>query len=404
MERVKRLVIHTPQGDAGELVRESQFVFNYRTENPTCEISLTMPLRHQSYAANILPGVLRQNLPEGYLKDWIQQRFGKTMKLDDIAIIAITGKNVIGRVSASLPGSEGGTRPLGESLTDILKAQGTEALFDKLAEKYAEMSGISGVQPKVVVPIATPPAAFIDRATMPAGEVIIKTGGDEYEGLAENEYHCMSIAAAAGITVPRFWLSDNKQLFIVERFDREEAQQLGFEDMTSLMGLQNEEKYDSSYENIAKAITLNVSEAHKQTSLTEFYKSLVLSVLLRNGDAHLKNFGLIYTTPQSDDCRLSPLYDVVNTTMYIQEDTLALKLQKNKTWPTHTDLAEFGRMHCGIDRPEQIIEQIATVAMEYKPAEATEIWARLRPEIERGCVGANNIQPPQNKKKLLLKP
>jgi serine/threonine-protein kinase HipA len=226
---------------------------------------------------------------------------------------------------------------------------------------------------------------LLDRATLPAGEVIIKTGGDEYEGLAENEFHCMSIAAAAGLNVPRFWLSENKELFVVERFDREEGRQLGFEDMTSLMGLQNEQKYDSSYEMVAKAITLNVSETHKHTSLTEFYKSLVLSVMLRNGDAHLKNFGLIYTTPQTNDCRLSPLYDVVNTTMYLPKDTLALKLRKTKVWPSKDELVNFGRTHCAIDRPERIIEQIADVAMSYQPHSESNVWTRMRPEIERGC-------------------
>jgi len=38
MLRFKRLDIHTTQGFAGELTRESQYVFNYRTGDPSCEL------------------------------------------------------------------------------------------------------------------------------------------------------------------------------------------------------------------------------------------------------------------------------------------------------------------------------------------------------------------------------
>jgi serine/threonine-protein kinase HipA len=31
--------------------------------------------------------------------------------------------------------------------------------------------------------------------------------------------------------------------------------------------------------------------------------SLVLSMMVRNGDAHLKNFGLLYTHPQTPESR-----------------------------------------------------------------------------------------------------
>lgn len=58
-QRLKQLFVHTSQGLAGRLARESQIVFGYRTDDPACEISLTMPLRAETYAANILPGVLR---------------------------------------------------------------------------------------------------------------------------------------------------------------------------------------------------------------------------------------------------------------------------------------------------------------------------------------------------------
>jgi serine/threonine-protein kinase HipA len=104
--------------------------------------------------------------------------------------------------------------------------------------------------------------------------------------------------------------------------------------MVSLQGKINQQKYEGSYENIALAIARNVSPLHVHASLNAFYQSLVLTVALQNGDAHLKNYGLLYREPESDDCRLSPIYDVVNTTLYIEADQLALRLAKSKSWPT----------------------------------------------------------------------
>ena len=86
--RLKELHIHTTQGYSGLLSRESQIIFNYLTDDVHCEISLATPLTRKSYAANILPGVLRQNLPEGFLLNWLLEHLGKTMKMDGFNILA----------------------------------------------------------------------------------------------------------------------------------------------------------------------------------------------------------------------------------------------------------------------------------------------------------------------------
>lgn len=388
MVKLKKLNITTTQGFSGELTRESQYVFNYRTDDPECEIALTMPLRSQSYTANILPGVLRQNLPEGYLQDWIKEHLAKVSRIDDMAILAISGRDVIGRVRSLREGDDGSSKHPGESLKTLITWRGTEDLFHHLAEQYALASGISGVQPKVVVPIRPDSDKdAIEKVSLRDRSLIVKSSGQDYPGLAENEFYCMSIARGAMLDVPSFWLSEDKKLFIVERFDMGGQGYLGFEDMTSLMNKQNSEKYNGSYEYVAKAVTLFASPAHVTPSLHELFASITLSVLLRNGDAHLKNFGLLYTDPRSDDCRLSPVYDIVNTTAYIPKDILALKLNGSKFWPSARELAEFGKRHCRVDHPDQIIERIATAATEYCPPENSAIWQKMKPLIDHACYG-----------------
>lgn len=390
--KIKDIVVSVPQGHAGRLTRESQVVFNYETDQVDCEISLTMPLRAQSYAANILPGVMRQNLPEGFLLSWMKASFGKTMKLDDFNLLALTGREMIGRVQSRIAGAENDTSDAGESLTEILSYKGSEDLFKSLALKYAQMSGISGVQPKVIIAEKKKEAGedVIVKSIARDRNLIVKAAGPEYQELAENEYHCMSIAKNAGLVVPKFWISDDRGLFVVERFDLDgSGSYLGFEDMTSLMGFQNDEKYGSSYEMVAKAISTFVAPNNRHSSLEEFFRSVALSVVLRNGDAHLKNFGLLYTYPDAEDAKLSPQYDLVNTTVYLPKDALALKMNKSKSWPTREELIDFGKQHCMIDSPAAIIDSVCAAARDYKPEIEQVIWEKMSILIEGGAASVS---------------
>jgi serine/threonine-protein kinase HipA len=161
--------------------------------------------------------------------------------------------------------------------------------------------------------------------------------------------------------------------------------------MTALTGRKNAEKYDGSYEVAAKVVDTFVSPHHKTNAFRALFKSIVLSVAVRNGDAHLKNFGLLYTTPLTDDVRLSPLYDIVNTTSYLSKDILALKMAKTKSWPTRKTLIEFGRMHCKLDQPGQIIDQVLDAVNAYVPQiDPGAIWMRMRKQIEAGSYSIAN--------------
>jgi serine/threonine-protein kinase HipA len=75
-------------------------------------------------------------------------------------------------------------------------------------------------------------------------------------------------------------------------------------------------------------------------------KALVLNWLLGNGDAHLKNFGVLYRDDL--DVRLAPFYDVVSTLPYIPEDVPALALSfewYSKAWWPRTKIEEFVRTY-----------------------------------------------------------
>lgn len=58
---------------------------------------------------------------------------------------------------------------------------------------------------------------------------------------------------------------------------------------------------------------------------------MLVNILLANGDAHLKNWSLIYLDKITP--RISPAYDIVTTNVYIDgERNYALNLGKTKDW------------------------------------------------------------------------
>lgn len=85
--------------------------------------------------------------------------------------------------------------------------------------------------------------------------------------------------------------------------------------------------------------------------------------LLRNGDAHLKNFAILYDKDYTD-ASLAPIYEVVTTTVYNPKDIPALSLSGDKIWWKK----KTGKLTCNIkpSRMEEIIEACIFAVKESK--------------------------------------
>jgi serine/threonine-protein kinase HipA len=303
------------------------------------QISLTMPVRLESWVSRDLHPIFQMNLPEGALLEAIRRAIAKVIGEDDLSTLRVTGGNQVGRNRFALPGDESPRiTETPESLDEMLSYPDTTELFHELVARYALRSGISGVQPKVMLDAT-------ERGTLTSSGYIVKSWGSDYPCLAANEYFCMTAAKRAGLPTPEFFLSDNGGLFIMRRFDiTPDGGAIGFEDMCSLQALGTAQKYSSSYERIAKSIKDFVSGSHLMAAREQFFSTLVLSVMLRNGDAHLKNFGVLYAAPL-DAVELAPVYDVVTTSVYIANDVPALTLAGTKKWWPRKMLEQFAIAH-----------------------------------------------------------
>ena len=254
---------------------------------------------------------------------------------------------------------------------ELLSGHRSQALFRELVETFLGAgSALSGVQPKVMAPVG-------DKALASAPNVIIKTEGARYPGLSANEWMCVTAARHAGLAVPRFDLSADGHLLVLDRFDiLDDGTRLGFEDMAAVMQLRvrdrlSSRKYIGSYKDIAAALRLVCTDP--AAALEQFFGYLVLSVLVRNGDAHLKNFAVLYDGQRT---WLSPLYDQVSTTIYTYERpggiesvdrTMALKLRRGgrsgeasraRGYPTLDELQAFGRDVCGVYHSAAVVARV----------------------------------------------
>jgi serine/threonine-protein kinase HipA len=324
----------------GKLIKENEeFIFSYMSENKDDFISLIMPIRQKPYIHTKLHPIFEMHLPEGYLLSIIKKHFSKFVKTDDFGLLNIMAPFIKGRVSYE---SDFLRVETNLTLDDLLHSK-NDNLFDELLDKFALNSALSGVQPKVL-------ATIENKATLKIDDYIVKSWGDDYKELALNEYYCMKIIKLANIKVPEFYISDDEKLFIMKRFDKVEDNYIGFEDMCVLMGKQRDDKYEGSYEQIVKTIKIFVSSQNKKSSLLEFFKMTYLNYRLKNGDAHLKNFGLIYDG--IDNIKLAPAYDVVSTTVYIKNDIPALLLLGSKKWWDKKFIEKFGIQTCDLTKKE----------------------------------------------------
>lgn len=370
-DKVNQLEVSVHGSPCGDLLRHSVYEFRYaRHTQEQAWLGLLMPPSRPTYHDGDLFPVMDQNLPEGDLFVRLRQLYPK-QPLSPMHLLALSGSNGIGRLGFSLPDAP--VQPVAPLLTkqELLRTPYTPRLFDELVHAYLSTgAGIAGMQPKIMVP---------DRPTIPIPTLIVKAASGAYPGLAANEFLCMQAAQRAGISTPSFDLSDDGQLFLVDRFDVDtQGHRLGFEDVASLMGLRvrdvlADRKYQGSYERVAELLkTLGLGER----DLYRFFEQVAFSVMVGNGDAHLKNFAVVYTS--AHDIRLSPMFDVVCTRIYtyaryaggpeLEDNTMALKLFKGKhqtrTYPLTDALLTFGRDCCGVKDPQAVLNRIAQAMSE----------------------------------------
>ena len=366
--------------------RGSTFAYQLPADDSRA-VSITMPVRLESWdTAFGLPPIFEMNLPEGALRERLRLAFAKTTgNFTDFDLLSIVGRSQVGRLRYT-----GSDEPLDEdvpfqSVQEILAGRKGGALFQYLIERFAPVSGVSGVQPKLLIrdQAAVERPTEIERESVRGATHIVKFWESEYPELAANEYFCLRAAERCGLTVPRFQLAGDGSALVVDRFDlRDDGTYRGLEDFCVLNARQTADKYRGSYETaVLKRFRQFASEDQIGVGSENLFTLIALNCAVRNGDAHLKNFAVTYDDPEGQ-IALAPVYDVVTTTAYIPIDTMALTMDGSKHWPSVDQLRAFGetRQIASPARIGEILDRICAALTDTMVE--IEAYARARPQFK----------------------
>lgn len=324
-------------------------------------VSVTMPVRLASWDTRFgLAPIFEMNLPEGVLRERLRLAFAKaTGTFDDFDLLGIVGRSQVGRIRYTGQKEKLEEDVPFQSVDEILERRRGGDLFRYLIERFASFSGISGVQPKVLVRDESAFSAHrkdarLSQSYRGATHIVKFWEPNEFPQLAANEYFCLKVAEKCGLDVPRFSLSEDASALVIDRFDlRLDGTYRGFEDFCVLNAKRTDQKYSGSYEtSILKRFQQFSNSSHVYTDLEKLFTLIALNCALRNGDAHLKNFGIIYDDVLGE-ARLAPVYDLVTTTVYMPKDSMALTLNGSTRWPTAKELQRLGETRAG-GTPAQI--------------------------------------------------
>ena len=278
--------------------------------------------------------VLSNLLPEGALRELLAT--GLKIHIDnEFQLFTYLGRD--------LPGALVATPMEPEHIPDyVLRSTGQAKIITIKAEQRADHFSLAGVQMKFSMREKDGRYQIAESGT--SGDWIIKTPSTRHKFVPLNEYTAMRLAKMAGINIPDIRLVETDTLenlpainlpsekfaFAIRRFDRAGKNRIHTEDFAQLLVKYPYEKYDSAnYEQIGKILYQYSGDSLR--NVQQFARRLLVNILLANGDAHLKNWSLIY--PDTSTAELSPAYDIVTTCVYIaDEKKYALNMGKNKNW------------------------------------------------------------------------
>jgi serine/threonine-protein kinase HipA len=327
-----------------EIGRGTLFAYDDDWSEP---IACSLPADTRDYydRGGLLP-FFQHLAPEGWLRG-LQARAGGTADQDDFGLLLHYGADCIGAV---------GVLPLGD--------EGPVPIDDPdAAAEAATASGktLSGVQKKLLAYYDGqhfhPTIKNIDPATY-----IAKFNRPDLPTLVQNENLSLTLAREVLGTnevtraKPAIVSGLEGIALLVERFDRNGDERLRLEDFAQILnkprGNDFRGKYDSSYEEAASV--MERFSARARVDLQRFFRLTVFNLAIGNADAHLKNFSLL---ERDGELRLSPAYDLINTSIYNFDRETALAIGGRKRQFEELNRATLVKLGIDIGLPEPAVQR-----------------------------------------------
>ena len=278
--------------------------------------------------------VLSNLLPEGALRQYLAESLAVHID-DEFSMLAHLGDDLPGALVAE---------PLDpQAVPEHILAAWGHARPVKFAASAAQRKfSLAGVQMKFSMKAREGRYTFRDEGEL--GDWIIKTPSSLHRHVPANEYTAMTLAERVGVDTPEIRLVDMDELeglpdiplppedqaFAIKRFDREGNRRIHMEDFAQVLVKYPHDKYrGGNYGQIGEILYRYSGDG--LADIQQLARRLLVNILLANGDAHLKNWSLLYRDAKTP--RLAPAYDIVTTSVYIEnEREFALNLARTKRW------------------------------------------------------------------------
>ena len=188
---------------------------------------------------------------------------------------------------------------------------------------------LPGVQNKLGVYIDADDGIWLPKDGAPTSH-ILKVGNDRHPNMVANEYFCMSLAKAVGLTVPKVqYLTLPEPVLLVERYDRQWTPDGGLLrthqiDGCQALNLPPQQKYEdpqyataspgASFAQLFQIHTLCKVPVVAQIQMLQW---LLFNYIIGNSDAHAKNISFLV---DAQGMRVAPMYDLVCGSVYGYND------------------------------------------------------------------------------------
>lgn len=344
LKRVEEAVVWKAGRAAARLRRTAKgTAFHYLPDYDGPAVATTLPrdigtVRH---AAGALPPFFSGLLPEGRRLGALR-RAAKTSADDELTLLLAVGGDAVGDVQVL---------PVGMGLADVPSAPSTPlglAVFDDLlaqalAPEPGDLVAIPGVQDKVSGRMISLPLSHAGAAW------ILKLDPPEFPHLVANEAFFAAAARSSGLDVaPSEVVHDRRGRpgLLVRRFDRVPADgklvALAQEDACQVLARYPADKYRLTAEQVIQGLAAwtGAPVVAARTLLQQF----AFAYLTGNGDAHGKNFSIVY---RGAEWRVAPAYDLPSTLPY-GDTTMALSIGgKDREDLGRRDFVALGEL-CGV--------------------------------------------------------
>ena len=297
-------------------------------------ISISLPLQPEPFEGDVVKAFFSGLLPE----ESVRVRLASYLSISEqntFALLESVGGDCAGAV-ALYPQGENPSRQRTterEVLDDVRLREILEFIQRRpmLAGDEGYRLSLAGAQDKLAVGFENNQVVLI-RGGAPTTH-ILKPMTDFVKDSAHNELFCMRLAKMVGLDVPEASLHyvGDKSYYLVARYDRilhddGTVERIHQEDFCQALGMVPEIKYESEGgPNIAKCQELITSyTARPAVDQMKLLDRIIFNYLIGNGDAHGKNFSLLY---RGDRPELAPAYDLLSTTVYPKlSEKMAMKI------------------------------------------------------------------------------